>query len=77
MQVTNMGQTNINIRMDENLKKQFDQFCSNVGMSMTTAICIFARTVVREQCIPFRIETGAANVDGMGAAAEGRIRSEF
>ena len=27
-----MAQTNINIRMDEELKKQFDNFCSDVGM---------------------------------------------
>ena len=33
-----MAQTNINIRMDENLKKQFDSFCSEVGMSMSTAL---------------------------------------
>ena len=50
-----MSQTNINIRMDENLKKQFDKFCSDVGMSMTTAICIFAKRTVKEQKIPFEI----------------------
>ncbi len=50
-----MAQTNINIRMDEELKKQFDAFCSDVGMNMTTAICIFAKTVVRERKIPFEI----------------------
>ena len=50
-----MAQTNVNIRMDEDLKKQFDQFCSNVGMSMTTAICIFAKKAVKEQKIPFEI----------------------
>ena len=52
-----MAQTNINIRMDEDLKRQFDEFCSNVGMSMTTAFCIFAKTVVRQQRIPFEIST--------------------
>lgn len=52
-----MAQTNLNIRMDENLKKQFDAFCSDVGMSMTTAICIFAKAVVREHRIPFEIKT--------------------
>lgn len=52
-----MAQTNINIRMDEDLKKQFDAFCSDVGMSMTTAFCIFAKTVVREHRIPFEIST--------------------
>ena len=50
-----MAQTNVNIRMDENLKKQFDEFCSNIGMSMTTAICVFAKTAVKEQRIPFEI----------------------
>ena len=50
-----MGQTSINIRMDEDLKKQFDAFCSDVGMTMTTAVCVFAKTVVRERRIPFEI----------------------
>ena len=42
-----MAQTNINIRMDENLKKQFEAFCSDIGMTMTTAFCVFAKTVYR------------------------------
>ncbi len=50
-----MGQTNVNIRMDEELKKQFDSFCSDIGMSMTTAFCVFAKTVVRQRRIPFEI----------------------
>ncbi len=52
-----MAQTNVNIRMDEDLKKQFDTFCSDVGMTMTTAFCIFAKTAVREQRIPFEISS--------------------
>jgi len=50
-----MAQTNINIRIDEELKRQFDEFCSNVGMTMTTAFCIFAKKTVKEQRIPFEI----------------------
>lgn len=50
-----MAQTNVNIRMDENLKKQFDAFCSEIGMSMTTAFCVFAKTAVRQNRIPFEI----------------------
>lgn len=38
-----MAQTNVSIRMDEDLKKQFDAFCSDIGMSMTTAFCVFAK----------------------------------
>lgn len=50
-----MSQTNVNIRMDEDLKKQFDKFCSDIGMTMTTAICVFAKKAVKEQRIPFEI----------------------
>ena len=50
-----IAQASINIRMDEDLKKQFDAFCSDVGMSMTTAFCVFAKTAVRERRIPFEI----------------------
>lgn len=38
-----MAQTNVNIRMDAELKKQFEAFCSDIGMSMTTAFCVFAK----------------------------------
>ena len=50
-----MAQTNINIRMDEDLKRQFETFCSNIGMTMTTAFCVFAKTAVRKQKIPFEL----------------------
>ena len=50
-----MTQTNVNIRMDKTLKEQFDKFCKDVGMTMTTAFCIFAKKSVREQRIPFEI----------------------
>lgn len=50
-----MPQTNISIRMDEDLKREFDSFCSDIGMSMTTAFCVFAKKAVRERRIPFDI----------------------
>ena len=48
-----MAQTNIKIRMDEDLKKQVEACCSEIGM--TTAFCVFAKTAVRKQKIPFEI----------------------
>ena len=48
-----MAQTNVNIRMDEDLKKEFDSFCGEIGLNMSTAFNIFAKTVVRYQRIPF------------------------
>jgi addiction module antitoxin, relB/dinJ family len=50
-----MAQASVSIRMDADLKRQFDEFCSEIGMTMTTAFCVFAKTAVREQRIPFEI----------------------
>lgn len=52
-----MAQATFSIRMDESLKKQFDALCSNFGMSVSTAINVFARAVVRERKIPFEISS--------------------
>lgn len=50
-----MAQATFSIRMDEKLKKQFDDLCENFGMSATTAFNVFAKAVVRERKIPFEI----------------------
>ena len=50
-----MAQTNINIRMDAQLKKQFEAFCADVGLTMSAAFNVFAKTSVRLQKIPFEI----------------------
>ena len=50
-----MAQTSINVRMDEDLKRQFDNFCSEIGMSMTTAFCSFAKAAVRGRKFPFEL----------------------
>lgn len=58
---------NINIRMDADLKKQFESFCADMGMTMTTAFNIFAKKAVREYRIPFEI--GAENPNAQTRAA--------
>ena len=50
-----MAQATFCVRMDETLKNQFDALCKEFGMNTSTAINIFARTVVRERKIPFEI----------------------
>ena len=52
-----MAQTTINVRINEELKKQFEEFCNETGMNISTAINIFISTVVREKQIPFKITT--------------------
>ena len=51
-----MAQTiNVNIRMDEDLKKQAEQLFADLGMNMTTAINVFVRQSVSYGGIPFEI----------------------
>ncbi len=52
-----MAQTNINIRMDENLKKQAEELFSELGLNMTTAVNIFVRQSLRQGGIPFEVTT--------------------
>ena len=50
-----MAQTLVNIRMDEELKKNFDAVCNELGLNMSTAITIFAKKMSREHRIPFEV----------------------
>lgn len=43
------------ISMDDTLKSEFTAVCKEIGLSPSTAINIFARAVVREQGIPFKL----------------------
>lgn len=56
-----MANTNINIRMDADLKKQFETFCTDMGLSMSAAFTIFAKKAVREYRIPFEISGDLPN----------------
>lgn len=68
-----MAQTSINIRIDEDLKKQFDAFCNEIGMNMTTAFCVFAKKAVRERRIPFEISADPFYSEANIAELERRI----
>ncbi|MEE1296600.1 MAG: type II toxin-antitoxin system RelB/DinJ family antitoxin [Bifidobacterium sp.] len=56
----------ISVRMDDETKTAFDRVCDQMGMSVSTAVNIFAKTVVRENRIPFPVEAdpfyGEANM---------------
>ena len=65
-----MTQTNVNIRMDEDLKREFDSLCKDLGMSMTTAFTIFAKAAVRKQGIPFEITRNIPSAETIAAIEE-------
>ncbi|MDO4280533.1 MAG: type II toxin-antitoxin system RelB/DinJ family antitoxin [Peptococcaceae bacterium] len=62
-----MSTTNVNIRMDTEVKQQFEAFCNEMGMNMSTAFNIFARKVVREERIPFEIGRDRPNTETLAA----------
>lgn len=50
-----MSQAIITARVDSQDKTDFDAFCSNVGISASTAVNMFVKAVLREKRIPFEI----------------------
>jgi DNA-damage-inducible protein J len=50
-----MAQTNLSIRIDEDLKKSMEITCQELGINLTTAFIIFAKKVSREKRIPFEV----------------------
>lgn len=65
-----MGQTTVSVRMDEDIKKQLDEFCSEVGMNSSVAINMFARRVVREWRLPFDVSAPKPNAETKAAMDE-------
>ena len=49
------SRTTVSVRMDENLKRDFDGICNELGLSMTTAITMLAKKMTREKRIPFEV----------------------
>lgn len=62
-----MAQTNMNIRIDEADKLAFDEICGQLGMSMSTAFNIFAKTVIRQRRIPFEVSLDRPNAETLAA----------
>lgn len=50
-----MAQTLVNFRIDEENKKEMEQICNELGITMTTAFNIFVKKMIREKRIPFEV----------------------
>lgn len=50
-----MAQSAVTVRIDSDLKSQFDELCEQFGMSANTAFNIFVKAVIRSRSIPFAI----------------------
>jgi len=61
-----MATKTFSVRLDENVKNELDQFCDNVGLSITALMSMFAKAVIRERRIPFEITDQADPFYGKG-----------
>ena len=65
-----MAQANVNIRMDAELKNNLDQLCNELGMTISTAVTIFAKAMVRNGGIPFDVRIDTPNKETLEAFQE-------
>ena len=52
-----MGQSvSVNFKLDSDVKKNMENACVDMGLSMSAAFTIFAKKVARERRIPFTVD---------------------
>lgn len=49
--------TNLCIRINRELKNDFNKVCSDIGIDMSTAIMLFVNKTIDEKRIPFEISS--------------------
>lgn len=62
-----MAQGSLTIKLDNETKKEFNEFCEEIGINMTTAINMFIKKVIREQRIPFELSLNKPNLETLQA----------
>ena len=67
-----MMTTNLNIRIDKDIKDQAEGIFNELGINMTTAVNIFLRTAIREHGIPFELKLDVPNEITVAAIEEGK-----
>ncbi len=56
-----MAQTNVQIRVETDLKKKAEKVFSGLGLDMPTAVRVFLKKVVATSSIPFSLSTSKTN----------------
>lgn len=57
--------TQINIKLEDNVKKKAEEILDELGFSMSGAINVFLKTVIRERRIPFSLELDSVVPDSI------------
>lgn len=67
-----MESTNLNIRIDKDIKMQAEKLFEALGINMTSAVNIFLRQAIRENGIPFEVKINTPNEVTLAAIQEGK-----
>lgn len=65
-----MATTNINVRVDADLKKSAEELFSDLGLNMSTAINMFLKAAVNYEGIPFELKRVESNAVTQSALNE-------
>lgn len=65
-----MATTNINVRVDKELKTQAELLFSDLGLNMSTAITMFLKSAVSHDGLPFEVKRSVPNAETRAALAE-------
>lgn len=66
-----MTTVNLNIRVDEDVKKRTEAICQELGMTLSTAVNVFLRQMVRTGGIPFDVRL-TPNAETLAAMEDAR-----
>jgi DNA-damage-inducible protein J len=58
-----MALSTMTVRLDSQMKQQFDALCQQFGMSSNAAINVFVNQVVRSRSIPFKVTVDTSDND--------------
>ena len=67
-----MTTTNLNIRVDREIKDKSENIFAELGLNMTTAVNMFLRASIRENGIPFDLRLDTPDSTTAAAIEEGR-----
>jgi len=62
-----MATTNLNVRIDSDLKRRSEEIFNELGLTMSTALTVFLRQTVRYKGIPFEMRLNTPNDETLEA----------
>ena len=65
-----MATTNINVRVDAELKQSAEELFDDLGLNRSSAITMFLKSAVNHDGIPFEVKRFTPNADTKAALAE-------